>query len=188
LEGTRPTGLYCINFGKVKVFKRGAAGREQIVRLTKPGDVLGYRSLIGNELYAASAESLEETSICFIPKNVFFDLISQNKDFVMVMMKKLATELGNAERNVTELAQKPVKKRLAETLLMLLNTYGLNDDGASIDVNLTRRDIANIAGTSTETIIRLLSKFKKEQLIHVQGRKIQILDKQRLIRKANFFD
>lgn len=186
-EGTRPMGLYCLNTGKAKVFKLGDEGKEQIVRLAKEGDVLGYRSLISGEVYSASAEALDETCICFIPREVFMKLIETNKEVSLNMMKLLSNDLREAEKKSTELAQKPVRDRLAEALLMLKDTYGFEEDEQTINIVLTREDLANIVGTATESVIRLLSEFKNDGLIALDNKKIKILDMDKLSNTANLY-
>lgn len=187
-EGNRPLGLYCVNKGKIKIFQLGSSGKEQIMRLAKGGDILGYRALIGGELYSASAGIIEDSIICFIPKKTFFDLLQTNSELSTKMMKLLSHDLKSAESRITGLAQKPVRERLAETLLMLKEFYGLESDNKTINASLSREDISNIVGTATETTIRVMSDFKHEKLIDLQGKKIKILNNESLIKAANIFD
>lgn len=187
-EGNRPTGLYCVSKGKVKVYQIGMEGKEQIIRLAKDGDILGYRSLISGEMYTASASIIEDSIICFIPKKTFFDLLQTNSDLSTRMMKLLSNDLKSAEKRITGLAQKPVRERMAETILMLKEFYGLDNEKHTIKANLSREDIANIVGTATETAIRVLSEFKSEKMINLMGKKIQIINNDALIKAANMFD
>lgn len=187
-EGNRPTGLYCVNKGKVKVYQIGLEGKEQIIRLAKDSDILGYRSLISGEMYTASASIIEDATICFIPKKVFFDLLQTNSELSTRMMKLLSNDLKGAEKRITALAQKPVRERMAETILMLKEFYGLDSQKHTIKANLSREDIANIVGTATETAIRVLSEFKNEKMINLTGKKIQIIDSDALVRAANVYD
>lgn len=187
-EGTRPMGLFCINSGKVKVFKIGAQGREQIVRLSKPGDFLGYRALLSEEFYSASATVLEEAAICFIPKANFMTLLRENPTFFAKMTKSICKELGVMEEKLATIAQKSVRERLATTLLMLKESYGMEGEGSElIDIMLSREDLANIVGTATETVIRLLSEFKGNNLIAFEGKKIRVLDPSALVKEADFY-
>ncbi len=188
-EGTRPLGLYCIKTGKVKVFKMGSQGKEQILRLSGPGEFLGYRALLGEEQYAASAEVLEDSAVCFIPKSDFFSALNENNNFFNAMVKSMAHELGVQEEKVLDLSQKSVRERLAGNLLMLKETYGLDGNAESIliDIAISREDLANIVGTATETVIRLLSEFKADKLIAFEGKKITILDAKGLARIADFY-
>jgi CRP/FNR family transcriptional regulator, polysaccharide utilization system transcription regulator len=123
-EGNRPSGLYCVNKGKIKIFQMGSEGKEQIIRLAKDGDILGYRSLISGEAYSASATVTEDATLCFIPRKVFFELIQTNSNLSTRMMQLLSHDLKSAEMRITGLAQKPVRERLAETILMLKDFYG----------------------------------------------------------------
>jgi CRP-like cAMP-binding protein len=187
-EGNRPAGLYCITKGKVKIYQIGGEGKEQIIRLAKDGDILGYRALISGEIYSGSASVLEDSVICFIPKKVFFDLLQINSELSTRMMKLLSQDLRMAEVRITGLAQKPVRERLAETILMLREFYGLENDGKTIKAVLSREDISNIVGTATETAIRMMSEFKQEKMIDLEGKRIKILNQEDLIKAANILD
>lgn len=184
-EGAYPHGLYCINTGKVKISQMGDEGREAIVRLAKTGNIIGYKALLGGNRYTASAIALEDSSVCFIPKDIFFAILKKDPDLSLSLLSLLSTELHNAETKIVQLAQKPVRERLAEALLFISETYGLEEDGSTINVQLSRDEIANIVGTATESTIRLLSDLRKEGVIQLSGKKIQVLDKQKLVRIAN---
>lgn len=187
-EGAHPYGIYCINTGKVKLSHSGDEGREQIIRLVKPGDLIGYKALISNEPYTATATVLEDSAVCFIPRDVFLQILQKDNALSLKMMQILTSELRRAELKITHLAQKPVRERLAETLLTLKETYGVEDDGQTINVTLSREEIANLVGTATESAIRLLSEFRKEKVIDLPGKKIRILQLQKLINMANLQD
>ena len=185
-EGTRPTGLYCMNGGKVKVFKNNVQGKEYIVYLAKPGDFLGYRSLLSEEFYAATATVLEDAKICFIPKENFFEVLQKNPLFMRKVVKAVCHEMGIMEERMAELAHKSVRERLAANLIMLKETYGMEGEGSTlIDLALSREDLASIVGTATETVIRLLSEFKSDGLISFEGKKIRVLDPKKLARQAD---
>ncbi|MFL3663088.1 MAG: Crp/Fnr family transcriptional regulator [Flavobacteriales bacterium] len=187
-EGNRTNGIYCINKGKVKLFQIGSEGKEQIIRFAKPGDVIGYRALLSEEPLSASASAIEDdTTICFIPRDQIFSMIAQNPNFNFKFLKMLSHELGEAAKIITDLAQKPVKERLAETLLILKDTFDM-DEEKNIQVKLSREELANIVGTATESVIRLLSEFKKDKLIAVDGRNIKLLNIPGLTRVANVFE
>ncbi len=188
-EGTRPMGLFCINSGKVKVFKITSDGKEQILYLAKPGDFLGYKALISEEFYTASATVIEEGAICYIPKTDFLNILNSNPAFFRKMMNKLCEDLGIMEQKLVTIAQKSVRERLAATLLMLKESYGMEgEESTLIDIALSREDLANIIGTATETVIRLLSEFKNQELISLQGKKIKVLDPQGLVKEADFYN
>lgn len=187
-QGSYPHGLYCINAGKAKLYQLSENGREQIVRLTKAGDVLGYRALLSGEQYTSSAEAIEECSVCFIPRNVFLKFLEENSSLSMQVMKLLASDLKNAEHKVTDLAQKSVRERMAEALLYLKEVYGMEKDNATINVAMRREDMANIAGTATETAIRILAEFREEGLVEFVGKRIKISNMNNLIHLANIND
>jgi len=187
-KGSRPTGLYCVNSGKIKVHKTGPDGKDQIVRLVKKGNILGYRAMISGENYSATATVLEAASICFIPRKHFFALLQTNNGFFMRVMELLAGDLRTSEDKMTNLAQKSVRERLAEALLLLEQTYGCEEDEATINVALTRDDLASIVGTATETVIRLLSELKKDKVLSFKGKKITILNHRHLARTAEVWD
>jgi CRP/FNR family transcriptional regulator, polysaccharide utilization system transcription regulator len=187
-QGSTPHGIYVVYSGKVKLFQLAENGREQIIRMTKPGDVVGYRALLGNEKYTASAETIEESNICFIPRELFFNSMSRNSTITTHLMNLLSHDLKNAERKITDLAQKPVRERMAEALLFIKETYGYENDKRTLNVVLKREELANLIGVTTETAIRLLADFKRERLIDLIGKKIKITNIQKLIDVTNVHD
>lgn len=186
-EGTTPFGLYCISEGKIKISKPGEDGREIIIRLAKAGDLIGYKALLSGERYNASAVAIDDSKVCFIPKDSFFDILKKNHNLSLDLMSLISSELRNAETKVAQLAQKPVRERLAEALLLLKETYGFEKDGKTLNVQLSREEIANIVGTATESIIRFLSEFRKDGIVELEGKKIIIVDKEKLVARANIF-
>ncbi len=181
-EDSMPSGLHCLSSGIVKMVRTNKEGKEQILRFAKPGDFLGYRALIADEPLVATAICVEDAVCCLIPKDVFIELLEQNSTISRNMLKALSHDLGVAEERIQSLAQKSVRERLAEALLFLHDTFNAEKNATDeiIHVTLPREDIANIVGTATETVIRLLSEFKSDKLIEVEGKKIKLLDKQKL--------
>jgi len=186
-EGNHPDGLFCIKEGKVKVYKIGSEGKEQIIRFAKSGDAIGYRALIVRETYSASAAALEDSRICFIRKDTVMELFKSNSGFSFSMLKLLSRDLEDVENKMVKLAQKPVRERLAEALLILKETYGTDKQGY-INISLSREDFAGIVGTATETVIRLLADFKKANLISTKGKKIKINDLKNLVNTGRLND
>jgi len=187
-EGARPLGIFCVNRGKIKLVKLGEDGKEQILRLIKPGDLMGYRALLSGDKYSASAVVMEDSGICFIPKELFMGILQKDGILSMEIMKLLSDDLRKAETSITHLAQKPVRERLAEALLFIKETYGFEEDGKTIDLKITREELANIVGTATETTIRLLSEFKNEGVLQLEGKKIAVLNLTKLVKIANIDD
>ena len=142
---------------------------------------------MSGEQLSASIQVLEDTHACFIPRSEMFKMIENNSKFSLVVMKMACHELGEAGRLITNLAQKTVRERLAEVLLLLVSTFGTDEDG-NIDVSLTREEIANMVGTATESVIRLLSEFKDDEYIILKGRKIKVLNTPALAKVGQVFD
>ncbi len=183
-EGSRINGCYCIQSGIIKVFKTGIVGREQIIRFAKTGDLIGFRSVLSNELACTTAEVIDDATTCFISHDTLVHLVKNNGNFSMQLMQLTCKELGEANTYITDIAQKTVRERLAEILIHLQGEFGL-DENDILRISLTREELANIVGTATESVIRLLSEFKQDKLIELNGRKIKILDSARLIRISN---
>ncbi|CAN5480544.1 Crp/Fnr family transcriptional regulator [soil metagenome] len=180
-EGNQPAGLMCINKGKVKLFRTGRDGKEQILGFGLSGDFLGYRALIADEPYVSSASALEDTIVCLIKKEDFLSMLQQNSHISKQLMISLCKELGLAQEKIQSMSQKTVRERLAETLLYLKDTFASkNLDNSVPDIILPREDLANIVGTSNETLSRTLSDFKNEKLVEFEGKKIRIINENKL--------
>jgi CRP-like cAMP-binding protein len=186
-EGSRISGFYCIHSGIIKVFKTGLDGKEQIIRFAKPGDIIAYRSVLSNEVACTSAKVIEDSQVCFIPAEILISLVKSNSTYAHELLKLACHELGEANSFITDIAQKTVRERLAEILLLLVHDFGL-DDQNYLQISLTREELANIVGTATESVIRLLSEFKTDRLVELAGRKIKILNKKGLEKISNVFN
>ncbi len=181
-EGDKPTGFLMLIDGKVKIFKEGVGGREQIIRMAKPLGIIGFRALMAEENHIATAVTLEESLICIISSEFVFSRALKNPDFSIKMIRKLAKELGFSNARTVTLTQKHIRGRLAESLILLMEKYGFETDGATLKVFLSREDIANLSNMTTSNAIRTLSTFASEKVIAIDGRKIKVLDIQRLER------
>ena len=186
-EGNRISGFFCINNGIIKVFKTGFDGKEQIIRFARKGDIIAFRSVLCNELACTSAKVIEDCNVCFIPSEILISFIKTNSTFALDLIKLACHELGEANSFITDIAQKTVRERLAEILLLLVNDFGL-DNEKYLRISLTREELANIVGTATESVIRLLSEFKADKLVELTGRKIKILDIKGLEKISNVYN
>ncbi len=173
-EGDFARGCYFVFSGILKIFKTGTEGKGQIIRFSKSGDLIGFRSVLSQERLCTSAKVIDDAVVCFISANNLTSLIRENSDFALQLMKVTCAELGEANNYITDIAQKTVRERLAEVLLHLENTFGLDREGV-LQINLTREELANMVGTATESVIRMLSEFKADKYIELQGRKIKLL-------------
>ncbi len=181
-ERDKANGLITLVEGKVKIFKEGVGGREQIIRMAKPPGIIGYRALLCNEDHIASALTLEESVICTITADFILNRALKNCDFSFDIIKKLAHELAFSNGRMITLTQKHTRGRLAESLLLLKDKYGVENDGTTLRVYLSREDIANLSNMTTSNAIRTLSNFASERVIAIDGRKIKVLDADRLER------
>jgi CRP/FNR family transcriptional regulator, polysaccharide utilization system transcription regulator len=180
-EGAYPRGLFCIQSGKIKVTQLGADAKEQIVHLANDGDVMGYRALLGEDTFSCSAIALEDSKVCFIPKNEFQHLIESNGKLTLEIAHLLSDELKEAERKITHTAQQPVKNRIAQALLSLKQNYGVESDGVTINVAIKREELANLAGTTRETATRLLYELQEQKMIELVGKKIKLKNESLLL-------
>ena len=180
-EGDVTNGIYCIKDGVCKLSKLSDNGKDQIVKLVKPGELLGQRSMISDEPANLSAVALEDMEVCFIPRSEVMQFFTQNNQFSMNVMRTICDDLKGADDHMVNMAQKTVRQRLGETLIYLEETFGKNEDG-TLHIQLSREELAGMIGTATESCIRLLSELNKSEYIELIGKKIKLLDKNKLKR------
>ena len=185
-EGVMPRGVYLIKSGKVKIFKHGSEGKEQIIKLLTRGDFIGYHSLLGEMKHALSAKVLEEVQLCFVAKEDFLQLFYSDADISSHFVRLLCDDLRLAEERLISTAYMPVRGRLARLLLNLIDVYKRDGDVQG-RIFLSRGDLAKLAGTAKETTIRLLSEFKSEHLISIDGPAIIVKDIQGLERITQLY-
>lgn len=183
-EGENVNGIYCIKDGVCKLTKLSANGKDHIVKLVTKGELLGQRSMISDEPVNLSAVALNDMQVCFIPKAEVMGYFDKNNNFSMNVMKTMCGDLKEADVQTVNLAQKTVKERLAATLLYLYQSFGENED-KSLKIQLSREELASMIGTATESCIRLLSDFNKQELIALDGKKIILKDISSLKKIAN---
>ena len=174
-EGESLNGIFCIKDGVCKLTKLSANGKDQIIKLVEKGQILGQRSLISDERTNLRATALNDMELCFIPKAEIINDLKKNNNFTMDILKNMADDLREADDVIVNMAQKSVRQRLAEALLDIDENFGTNPDG-TLSVLLSREDFASIVGTATESVIRVLSQFKKEGFISTIGKYIKIED------------
>lgn len=186
-EGAVPSGIFVVRSGRVKKYKVDQTGREQIIYLAGAGELMGYHPVLSGERYADSAAAMEETMVSFIPKEDFMDMLARSPVFALRLMKAMSHEFTVLTNTISVIAQRTGPERLAIALIVLREKfkYGLNDHDA-IPINISRADLANMAGLAEENVIRLLSEFKAEGILSTQGRKIIIKDIHLLVKRANY--
>lgn len=183
-DGEFPKGVYLITKGTIKLSKSGAYGKDQILRFIKENDLVGYRSLLSGEDFQARAEAMSDVETYFLPAEIFQMILQKDSAAAYAMLQKISYELGESANTVTFLAQKTVRERLAEVLLLLEQKLGTDPEGF-IKISLTREEIANLIGTATESAIRLISEFKSDHLIEAEGRNLKILNHEKLRKLAH---
>lgn len=179
-EGESPTHLMCLLNGKVKIYKEGVGGRSQIIRMIKPTEYFGYRAYFAKENFVTAASAFEQSTICTIPMTAIMHLVSENNELAMFFIRQLSIDLGIADERTVNLTQKHIRGRLAESLVFLKDSYGLEEDESTLSIYLSREDLANLSNMTTSNAIRTLSNFASERLIAIDGRKIKIIDEERL--------
>ncbi len=169
-EGDEPRDMMCLLKGKVKIFKEGVGGRSQIIRMIKPVQYFGYRANFAQENYLTNASAFEASTVCLIPMTIVTDLLMGNANLAMFFIRQLSLDLGIADERTVNLTQKHIRGRLAESLLFLKDSYGLEEDGATLSIYLSREDLANLSNMTTSNAIRTLSTFVAERIIAIDGR------------------
>lgn len=185
-QGNPAFGLYCISRGKVKISRITNEGKEVILRIAGPGDILGHQNLYTDENYTATATVVEDAEICFLSKNSAQASIENEPTVAKNLIRKLSEEMKRAETKMIALSRKNVRERLAELLLEFKNIYGIEEYGkVRLDIMLSREELASMVGTANETIIRFISEFKNEKIIQQEGKVIYIVDLEKLRKTAD---
>lgn len=179
LEGTQGKGVFCIQKGKVKIYKN-CEGRNIVTDLSADGDLIGFSNTISKDGKCVnSAKCIEDSQICYIPKKVFMNLLETRSGLLFELLKKTSEENTRLSNFVSALKCKNTEERIACTLSVLEEKFGVDSNGC-LDVSMTRKDISEISGTTTESAIRILNSFKKDESIGFVKNRIKILDKKKL--------
>lgn len=176
----KPIYLMCIIQGKVKIYVEGVGGRSQIVRMLSAKGMFGYRAAFANENYKTTASAFETSTICLIPINIIKQFIKENSNLAIAFIKRLSVDLGVADVRTVSLTQKHLRGRIAESLISLKDNYGVEEDGSTLSIYLSREDLANLSNMTTSNAIRTLSSFANENLIAIDGRKIKLINEEEI--------
>src|SRR5882724_7855540 len=179
-EGDNAAGMYFIFSGTVKVHMQWGKEKELIVRFARKGDIVGHRGLGIDNFYPVSATALEPVTVCFIDMAFFHSTLKVNHEFLVRLMLFYAQELKESERNMRNLAHMPVKGRVVNALLQLQQKFGNSPEG-HINILLSRQDIASFAGTTYETVFRIITELVQEGDIIVEGKYITVPDTGKLL-------
>lgn len=179
-DGEPPREVMCLIAGKVKVYKDGVNGRSQIIRAIKAVEFFGYRAFFAGEEYKTSAMAIDNCVVAFLPIQLVIKFVHENNAVSMFFIRHLAKLLGTADERTVSLTQKHIRGRLAETLLFLKDSYGVEEDGYTLSIYLSREDIASMSNMTTSNAIRTLLSFAVENMIAIDGRKIRIMQDEEL--------
>jgi len=175
-DSESPAQLMFLLFGKVKVYKDGISGKNQILRVVKPIEVFAYRAYFAGEEYRTAGMALEPSTVAFIDMKLVIEMMKENYNVSFFFIRRLAKELGASDERTVNLTQKHLRGRLAEALIFLEDTYGVEQDGYTLSIYLSREDLADLSNMTTSNAIRTLSSFANEKLIAIDGRKIKIIE------------
>lgn len=179
-DGDESRYMWMLVEGKVRIYKEGIGMRQQIIRMLKPYDLFGYRAVIANEPYNTNASAFEACTVYRMRAEDFVELVRRNGTFCYHIMLVMAKDLAFSELQTVNLTQKHIRGRLAESLLRLRESYGYEEDGQTIAMQMPREDLANMSNMTTSNAIRTLSQFAQEGLINIDGRNVSILDEEAL--------
>lgn len=185
-ERDTPELLYVLLKGKVKKYKEGLGGRQQILRLIRPVQYFGYRAFFAKEVYGSSAAAFEPTTIGTLPLELVDTMIDNNINLARFFIHELSRNLGSSDTRIVNLTQKHIRGRLAEALILLRDNYGYEDDNMTLRIYMGREDLANLSNMTTSNAIRTLSTFVNEKILVVDGRNIKIINEP-LLRKISKF-
>lgn len=180
-EDEQPLQMMCLIQGKVKIFKEGM-GRCQIVRVVRPQEMFGYSAFFAGKNFKTNAMAFEPSVVAFIPMNIITQFMRDCHTLTQAIVTQLSTALGESDDRIINLTQKHIRGRLAEALILLKDSYGLADDRCTLNISLSREDLANLSNMTTSNAIRTLSTFASENLIAIDGRKIMILKEKELVK------
>lgn len=185
-EKETPEYLWCLIKGKVKKYKEGIGGRQQIIRLIRPIQYFGHRAYFANEPYVSGAIAMEASVVGTIPMEIVSKLIDGNRQLAWFFIHELSHNLGRSDTKIVNLTQKHIRGRLAEALALLIDNYGFEEDGETLNIYMSREDLANLSNMTTSNAIRTLSAFVNEHIIVVDGRRVKVLNEQ-MLRKISKF-
>jgi len=187
LEGSFSSGIFYLKEGLVKKYKTDHAGKEHILSLCSEGELIGFSALLCNEPYPNSASAIETSKLGFLPKEVFLEATNKSNELMLGLLSSLSHEFSVMVNSVMVFAHMTVRERLALTLLILSTKFRKTDQSDLIEIILSREELANMVGTATETLVRILQEFKKEGIIEINAKKISILQTKTLIQISKFY-
>lgn len=180
-EGQDPNGVYCIFQGHIKVYQSSPQGQEHLLYVSGPGHVVGFSAVLSGQKFTATAEAMEDTVACFIEKRYLERALAEIPALSREILRTLAQEIQDLRRQTGDLALRSAAQRLAGVLVMLNDSVGKDENGARVvDLELTRKELADMIGTTQETLIRILSQMRDLGLVDVKRTRLILRDIPRL--------
>lgn len=187
LEGSYPAGIYYLKEGLIKKYKTDHAGKEHVLSLCSEGELIGYSALLCNEPYPDSTAAVETSKLGFLPKEIFLKATNESISLMSCLLSSLSHEFSVMVNSVMVFAHMTVRERLSLSLLILSEKFRKKNKSDLVEIVLSREDLANMVGTATETLVRLLQELKKEGIIGIDGKKITVLKGKTLIEMSKFY-
>lgn len=176
-EGNPTDGIYFIQKGTIKIFKKGAFDKNQIVRISTDGDFLGHRGFSSSNSYPVSAESVTDSFVCFVGKKFFYKILEETPKLSINLMLFLADEINYEESRLRDMAIFNVREKVAKALLILIEKMGLNNNSEINNIEeLSRQDIAELVGINSNQVTKILAEFKGDNIIETNNKKIRIVN------------
>ncbi len=175
-EGSAVKYVYFLEHGILRLFRKGINGKNYITRLLSQGQVFGLRAFLTKDVRHSTVETSTEVSVYRIESETLSYLLEHNNKICQYVMAIVTREMNNAERRTMSLLQKYTRGRLAETLLLLISYYGFKEDGQTLNVNPSRKELGELSNMTTSNAIRTLSEFAKEGVLELLGRQIKVID------------
>lgn len=181
-------GVYVVLSGSVKISLTGCDGKESVMHIARKGDVLGYSDMTARRRYCTTATAIEKAEVLFIPKDKFFQLVQEHNSILEEILYLLSQDVLNSRSRIAQLAFKPVRGRVAESLIEICNKFNEARESDNKEFYISRSDLASYVGTAKETLTRFLSEFRREKLITTDGTMIKILDLNGLNRVSTMYN
>lgn len=180
-QGQPPFAIYCLSTGSAKIYKTANTGARTIIRVLGPGELLGYRAVLSNEPYAATAETIRPATVCVVTREAFMEILRASPGLCMRLLAKMARELRISEEQLVTVVNEPVRKRLARLLLLMLEAGGTPGRANSlVPADYQRNEMAQMIGTTPESLSRALALLSSQGLVRVTRKEIRVVDPERL--------
>ncbi len=179
IENETPKGIYCIDTGSVKLFKKDHTGEDRIIYLATCGEIMGLHSVVNDHPYANTAVAISDTQASFISIEDFMNLINSNNTYKLLVMKSLCSRIDSMEEHIAGVSEQMTEERFADTLLMLIDKYGVNSSHV-LNVNLTLDELASFTCTSRSYMKKIASDFSSKGLVSISANTIKIMDLQKI--------